>query len=201
MLQKVARIVSGIFSPLWLPTYAIFIILNTSYLVMATPLSRWVVTVAVLIITGLIPATALLAMKRFGLIDDMDLEKRHQRTSPFVVILVCYIGCILMLSKVNCPTEVCYMMGGAALAVLLMIIISQWWKISAHAAGMGALLAIIYRESTTMLTVMPLTWLFMSVAFISGLVGMSRLVLERHTPWQVMAGWVLGYLCVILATI
>lgn len=194
-----ARWISGFFSPLWMPTYGLAILLTTSYLAIIPAPSRWVVVVTVALITGLTPLLAMVVMKRWGFIGDLDVKDHALRTPPLLTILICYVAAWLFLTKAGLPDVVTDMVAGAAIAVAVMIPVSRVWKISAHAAGNAALVAMVWVEMTKMLTVSDVFPIFVIVVAVAGLVGTSRLLLERHTLMQVLAGWALGFGCVALA--
>ena len=44
-------------------------------------------------------------------------------------------------------------------------------------------------------------WWIAAVVVLCGAVGTSRLILERHTPLQVFAGFVNGFVCVLLLSL
>jgi membrane-associated phospholipid phosphatase len=75
-------------------------------------------------------------------------------------------------------------------------IINFWWKISIHAVGSGALIALVVVLSIKMHT--PLTWFLIPVIMASGLVMSARLWLNSHSPAEVWSGFLLGLLVPVL---
>jgi membrane-associated phospholipid phosphatase len=63
-------------------------------------------------------------------------------------------------------------------------IISRFWKISLHAAiAMGCASLLV-----------SISWRYALVAgALAVLVGISRLIVRHHTPLQVIAGWIYGF--------
>jgi membrane-associated phospholipid phosphatase len=90
---------------------------------------------------------------------------------------------------------------GGALACLISTIVNFWWKISAHMAGIGGLLALLWQIDAMELEIISRPWMvaYILIAIIlSGLLGSARLLLKRHTLPQVIAGFLNGLICVSL---
>ena len=89
---------------------------------------------------------------------------------------------------------------GGAIAGVINLIINFRWKISAHAAGIAGIVALLTRLLIIGIPVPGLnTWFMISIA-LTGFLGTARVWLGRHTVWQVLAGYVVGFGCVFLMT-
>ena len=88
---------------------------------------------------------------------------------------------------------------GACVALLFSLCINFFWKISAHALGIGGLLGGIMGVARIHL-INPY-WGFIIILLAAGLVGTSRIFLKRHTPMQVYAGFCLGFICTFVASL
>lgn len=201
ILTSAAKLLSAVFSPLFVPFYGMLVVFNTSYLAIVPSAARWIVSLVVLLITGIIPLTALYVMKRIGIIGDMDVSERTERTLPTLMMGICYVGAAFFLMRAQCPSIVVNMMWGGAAAVLVQLIVNRWWKISAHGAGMGALVAMVTVEATRMVVVTPMFPFLAGAILIAGIVGTCRLLLGAHTLMQVLAGMANGFLWVFLLTL
>ena len=89
-------------------------------------------------------------------------------------------------------------MVGSAITVLVMAAINLKWKISAHMAGIGGVIALIYQIHVQGLSAFDLLWLLCLSIIIAGLLGSARLALKQHDIWQILAGAVVGFLSVAL---
>ena len=89
-------------------------------------------------------------------------------------------------------------MAGSALTVLVMALINLKWKISAHMAGIGGVVALVYQIHVQGLSAFNLMWLLCITVVIAGALGSARMALRRHNLLQVLAGAVTGFLCVSL---
>jgi membrane-associated phospholipid phosphatase len=78
------------------------------------------------------------------------------------------------------------------LVQIALLIVSLRWKISAHAAAIGGLiggfLALSFRLNENPFLILS------GLIIIAGMVGTARLILEKHTNWQVYTGFLLGFL-------
>ena len=88
---------------------------------------------------------------------------------------------------------------GGAIAGAINLIINFKWKISAHAAGMAGVAAILLRMAHELPDTANITWLVIWL-ILTGILGASRIWLRRHTLSQVLAGYLNGFLCVWLMT-
>ena len=62
------------------------------------------------------------------------------------------------------------------------------WKISMHGAGMGAIIGFVFALMYYNLTLGEPLWLLIVAVLVAGLVGSARIILNKHTIWQVVAG-------------
>jgi len=77
------------------------------------------------------------------------------------------------------------------ISLTLLLIISYWWKISLHMAGIGGFCALIFTFSIRFST--SLRTMFMMAILAAGLLAFSRLKLEVHKPTQIYVGFLLGF--------
>ena len=189
---KGARIVSAVFSPIVIPTYCTMIVMWVTPMSILPEGIRFMASLAVFGLTAVMPILILLALKRMGRITDLDVSRRSQRLLPLAMVLVCYILCALYMYRGHAFWWlVMYYVSGCVTA-LIAAVISTRWKISAHAAGMGnmaGMFAALMAAGYAQVNMLP--WLCVAI-LLSGVVGSARLVLERHTLAQVVAGWCLS---------
>lgn len=90
---------------------------------------------------------------------------------------------------------------GATIAAIITCIVNIWWKISGHCTGMGGLIAlsfIITAGGIHAPEINPML-LFSVIVLLTGIVGSSRLILNRHTLRQVIAGTANGIISMFIA--
>lgn len=197
-----AQIVSDICSPLLVPTYGTALAMWFTDLRAVPEVYRLIVTAIVAFITAGIPLATVLVLLRRGRVSDMPITKRSERITPMWVASICYVGTSFILGVFGCPLWLRLFMVGAGVATAIALIITIFWKISAHTTGMGGLLALelwTTLNGTEHFTGMVLLSV---VILLSGLVATARLRLERHTFGQVMAGLLLGFaVCFVTVTL
>jgi membrane-associated phospholipid phosphatase len=195
-----ARFLSVVFNPLLMPTLLFGTLLWLSPGVLGldvfSPTLRLSVGLLILVGTFGVPALLIYYLYRSGLIASVHLDNRAERKLPFLLTGLVYAGLTFMfrfrmsLLSESSP-EIAVMLGGITISVLLVGVVSLWWKISAHGAGMGgavgALLAVMSRFGEP-----TLFWPALVSVVLAGLVGSARLQLNAHTPAQVLAGTTLG---------
>lgn len=197
-----AKIVSGILNPLVLPLlvfgFAAYRLENEALQAL------WIITLGALFFT-IIPWVILLGMKRKQLIRSIDVKERTSRNMPFVYGLFS-MGCGLiafqyapihnnMIYVVLCIISINN--------ILIAAVINIRWKISVHAIGMGTACVVLYYLSGSL----PLQWPIFSfssftTASILGIslvfVQFSRVILNFHTPSQVISGGIISIILTIV---
>ena len=195
-----AHIISGVFSPLFAPTYAMAMTLwltNLRYL--PSGVLIWALS-GILLITCILPAALIYFLIRKGKVSDFDVSNPRQRGIPFTFATICYIAAAVFVFVLNAPGWMPAFFIGAAIVSGLSMLISKWWKISAHSASVGGVTALIYwLVYQSYLNIAPMMWLSITI-IVTGLVGWARLYLRHHTPAQVFAGAILAFI-VELATV
>src|SRR5690606_18728506 len=83
---------------------------------------------------------------------------------------------------------------GSCLLLIVMFMITLKWKISGHAAAIGGLTALLI--SVTIKYGIDLKWAIISEILVSGLITSSRLILNKHQPAQLYAGYILGFVII-----
>lgn len=197
-MKRLAQFISFVFSPLLIPTYGVWLALWTTVLVLIPVNLRWGVTAVVFILTCLLPLAAIFVLLKLKLVTDPGLNKQNERFIPYLITSLCYAGCALYLYFVHAPLWMSMFMVGGLLASIVSLVVNHWWKISAHMAAVGGLAALMFRIMTDHYGLPFDIWVLIGVVMVVGLVGTSRLLLERHTLGQVAAGTLNGFLCVYL---
>lgn len=148
------------------------------------------------------PALVVAALVRAGRVVDFDLSDRRQRHLPFAVATLCAVVSTSVLANLGGPaTLVAFGVAWSALLALLCAVTLRW-KISLHGAAAGAAAGLaITAGGATNGTGGPVgadivLWLVLPLA-----VGWARIVLQRHTPRQVIAGTVVGVAAIVLTSL
>ncbi len=201
LLNEIARFVSTVMSPLLTPTYGMLMALSISPKVLDTTGARIKLLLIIFGITCVLPMVTIAVLHNFKFIRDKRIIKREERLIPYIAGIVFYLVAVWYLAYTHEPQWLVMYAAGGLLACLISTIVNLKWKISAHMAGMGGVVALLWQLNTMQLEVISPVWMtfFIIVAIgLSGVVGTSRMLLKRHTFPQVLAGFFNGLLCVSL---
>ena len=193
-----ARIFSTLLSPLLMPTYGIFLALWATVLCYIPQGTRLVVLLVVFGITCIMPMVAIAVLHNLKIIEDKRLVKREERWLPYIATVLCYICSAIYLHHIHTPQWVVVFMVGGAAACVVSTVVTLWWKISAHMAGIGGLLAFALHTYIDGYNVIDMKLVICLLVLLAGCLGSSRIFMRRHTSMQVVAGFVNGLAVVYL---
>ncbi|HSO89357.1 MAG TPA: hypothetical protein VLQ91_22580 [Draconibacterium sp.] len=191
MSVKVAKIVSAVFHPVLVPTLG-FILLFTSgfYNSMLTVDAKRFILLVIFFSTSTLPmlSVAILALNsKF----DFLMPNSHDRIIPLMFTSVFYYIGFMLLGRIHFLPVFKLFMIASVLLIIVLLLISFKWKISVHMAAIGAVTATFFALSFRG-GVNPMTAIVI-VVIVSGLIGTSRLVLNKNNLLQVAAGYILGF--------
>lgn len=200
-MDRIAHIISNVFHPLLIPAYGMIMSLTLTPLCIVPASEKAKVITVILSLTGILPLMLIISLKTIGLVSDIGLNDRKQRLMPYSAALVLYVAALFYLYVGGVPGWMFGFMLGASIALAAVTVITQWWKISAHATAMGGLVAFTLSLVINIPVIVPMLWITISVIMAAGAVGTSRLILRRHTPMQLIAGTATGFTSVYLCTL
>lgn len=187
---------SVVFHPLLVPSYLYYIICYQLPGVVLYPLrpDRWLVVALTFGFTFLLPTLCAGGLYWAGLIDSLALYERRERVLPLLGAAVSFgVGAWLLAhTQFAVDALLRYMMVGMAVAVLLTLLISLRWKISAHAVGVGGAVGLLALLQLSGLADQEALWWLLGSILLAGAVLSARLQLQAHTPAQVWVGLGLG---------
>ena len=193
----IAKILSVALYPLFVPTYGVALFCYAYSLQFAPLVPIWMIIalVGTFLLTCILPITAIWVMMRRGEIKDLYIEDPRQRTMPYLYSAFGFgFWCYLLISVLHAPTPLRFICVGATLAIVIVMLINRYWKISAHLAGIGGLVGGIFCYCMSIGAV-PTVGAFCFWLGLSLLLMFARLRLNAHTPAQVSTGWLLGIAC------
>jgi membrane-associated phospholipid phosphatase len=194
MEERIARGISIVFHPLFIPTYfmATLMSLNVFFSLMIPFESKWRILLLVLLTSAIFPMLILYSMYRFKLIKSLNMESREERIYPYAATSIFFFLTTNMIYQINISPVYYYVMMAASILAVLTLLINIYWKISAHTVSMGGMLGILIALQSVLL--IDILWLIAVTLLLAGLVGFARLRAGTHTQAQVYAGYILGYL-------
>ena len=190
--MKFSKIISFVFHPVLMPTYAFVLVLNLVPGVSVTyPMQKIQLFKLIFGFTFLLPILSIIILKKMKLVSSYYMENKEERRFPLLIAIVCYYFLLQILERMYTHTILVKLLLGAMLILFVAAIVSRFWKISLHMLGVGgvvgAFFAIQQNFSSNII-------LFNALIFCAGLVGFSRINENAHTLKQVYGGFLLGFI-------
>lgn len=190
------KAISGIFMPLLMPTYGTILLLLL-ILPATSPLLKWITLGGTVLFTLILPIIPILILWKRKSISNLSLPNKEERVAPYLFTFLGFVFWAFFLFRtVQLPMYVVGAGAGSAISIFLITIINLRWKISAHTTGIGGLTGGVFGICLK-LGLNPV-WMLVLFIFLSILVGLARVELKAHTPSQVLAGFIVGFLSVLL---
>lgn len=203
-MKALSRVISWIFIPLNAPVFALLIAMylqsdsyDSGYFEVLFRLNEsWKLLLLIIFafFSIAIPGLTILFLRFSGAISDVMIDKRKERILPSLFVNASAIALYIMLVSKdpgeNLPSAVYALSMGSLLTVFACTIITRWWKISLHAAGMGIISGFIIAYYSG-LEVFPF-WVMPVVLILSGVVMSARMYLGKHSLAQCLTGFFLG---------
>ena len=193
VISYFANFISWALVPLLMPVYGLIFVFGLSVLDVVPPRLRVTFTFIVAGICFVLPMLLIMLLKFLGVIEDVGLNGRKERLIPYLLTALCMGGTAWFMAERGAPLWLCMFFTGGAVASLINLVINLKWKISAHAAGIAGIIALLIRlEKDVAVEPRLFVWLLIVIG-ITGILGSARIWLGRHTVWQVLAGYAVGF--------
>ena len=187
-----AKLISVIFHPLFIPLYGMLIIFTAPTLFWYIPFK--VKKILFLVVTTnniLIPISLMPFFRYRNIISSWIIETRKERIIPLLSVSFFYAITSIIMFRLQIPVFLKAYIFSISFIALTTTLINFWWKISLHSVGVGVLAGIVIVLSLKMSV--SLTWFLLPVLLIGGLVLSSRLKLNSHNGAQVYIGFLTGF--------
>ncbi len=195
IFNYLARAISYAFHPLLMASFAVLIVFNSGhYLSVVNAELRNTIYSIYIILTFVLPALFIPVFYYLGIISKLEIDNKKERLLPLMTVAIMYALSWYFMSRVFMPPILLNIILSSLISVLITSIITIFWKISLHCAGLGGLLGFVfYLASQKDLSVLFLGFI---VILISGIVASARLYLNRHSQAQVYVGYAIGFIIV-----
>jgi hypothetical protein len=146
--------------------------------------------------TFIAPALVVYYFMKMGVISSLHVEDVEERRLPFLACVIIYglatylFGWQLQPIGELAP-QISVILASATVSLAIVTMVSYFWKISAHATGIGGTLGIL---SGLLIRFDELALLFplLATILIGGWILSARLHLNAHNPAQILAGLLSG---------
>lgn len=199
MISVMARIISVIFHPLFIPVYILVFFLYISPVTIGLdPEQKSRLTISFSMMYILFPLVTVLLAKGLGFIDSVFLRTRQDRIIPYIACGVYYFWMWYVLhNQSGFPQSLIQLSLAIFLASSGGLLLNAFMRISMHGISIGVGLSFIYFLALQSVSSFGI---YLSIALlISGLVLTARLVNEDHSPREVYFGFFLGVLAQVIA--
>jgi hypothetical protein len=198
-IRGVAMLISYIFHPAFMPTVMTLALYKLAAVGFAgVPLKQLGIWVAIVVqMTLLYPVFIVFLLKGIGFVRSIHLEDPKERIIPLLLTMIFYFWAYLVFKNIDAPFLLKVLMLGNFWGIIVLFMVSIFFKISMHAMAAGGMLGIII----VLMVISPINMaipLFIGL-FIAGLVGTSRLILNAHKNGEIWLGYILGILVMVAA--
>lgn len=195
----VARVLSMLFTPFYLPLLGLVVLFTLSYLSLMPWGYKLQVLSLVYVFTILLPTILIHVYRHYQGWSLIELGHKERRMVPYVISILSYFFCIYLMDMLHIP----HFMGATLYAALFIqvvcALVNVWWKISTHTAAIGGVAGALFVFGE-LFGFNPVWWLCL-VLILAGLLGSSRIILRQHTLAQVVVGFFVGVVCSIVGLI
>ncbi|WP_406085116.1 hypothetical protein [Streptomyces virginiae] len=132
---------------------------------------------------GVVPIGIIALGVRRGALTDQHVRVRRQRVLPMALSLVSVLAGLALLHVLGAPRQVFALVVAMPVGLVSSLLVTVARQISIHMSVAGG---------TVMILLLVLGTPALPAALIAAAVGWSRLVLQAHTPAQLLAGTALG---------
>lgn len=197
-MKLIAKIVSVIFHPIFIPVYLAFIIVEfnpNNFLNLHGKHYTIVMSMIAILMVGF-PLITLAIMRGLGMVNSFTMKDVKERFVPMIAVATFYLWAFMMFKPDSRTVFAVHpilsnMILGSVVAIFLAFFFNSFYKISLHAIGVGAMMSVI-------MNIMPfasynMILVFIASIIIAGLVSSARLYLKEHSNKEVYMGFLAGY--------
>ncbi len=202
-MQIGSKILSYVVNPLFLTTFLFYLLtVHFPVIIVPNPILTKLLLGVLFIVTFILPVVSFVFMKKMGVISDMMIPIRTQRMLPLLYTAAIYVAAGMMIFRDNKLndfriSELLFLVAGL---MIVAGVITLYWKISAHALGVGGIVGVLLKLVFSFYGIEYIFALIVGI-IVSGVVMSARLYLGAHTLAQVVAGFFLGGLYAYIASI
>jgi hypothetical protein len=192
MEDRLARLFTILFHPLFIPFYMLMILFNiNAYFAILIPLkAKYLLTGMVFLTTILFPLLLVFLFYRLKLIKSFYLESKEERIYPLLATAIFYYLTYYILKSFTISFIFSYYMLGSTFLTICALIISFYRKISLHMIGVGGMIGLLMGLSIS--RNIDLMWFIIPAILLAGILGFARIKSNSHKPSEIYSGFLVG---------
>ncbi|MBN1415946.1 MAG: hypothetical protein JW973_12655 [Bacteroidales bacterium] len=191
MEKKLAVFLSYILHPLLAPTAGIFVLTHSgTYIADLSDDLKNLIYLTVVSLTLVVPVCLIPFYLYIKIVRNLEISQRRERLIPVFITLTAYVAAYFLIRRLPVSQLYGQFLQAACLSVGIVLITSNFWKISIHMTGMGGLTGLVLALSKKLGTDMMMYLLVLLL--LSGLAGYARMRMNEHSGLQVFVGYLIG---------
>jgi len=195
-VTALARIISIVFHPLFIPTYSftLCMFLFPEGLKPVPPSYHHNFIILIFLVTFVLPLLLIGILKTLRLIDSVNIPDRRQRLLPFIVISCLYVSITIMFyvqSKIHPEENLMKLMMIIDALVVAPTLITFIFKISVHSIAVWGVIGMMI-PLNNIAGDQRLFFPTIVIIVLAGFIMSSRLLLQAHSLREVLWGSVVG---------
>lgn len=185
-----ARAISTVFTPFYLPTVAFVVLMQFSYLkLMPLPYKVRFILI-VFLFTVLFPRIIIFIYRQLRGLKSHELSMREQRYVPYVISIVCYAMLLFILERYRMPHYTVSIVSASLLIQIICALVNHNIKVSLHAAASGGVIGMLIAFS--LIFHFNAFWWVALCVLLCGCVCSARMVLRQHNYQELFFGVLIG---------
>lgn len=198
-LKLLARIISVVFHPLFLPVYiSWFLIYEYQVFPAFSPGEQAILLVRFIVMYTVFPLVTVLLAKGVGFIQSIYLKTQKDRIIPYIACGLYYFWMWYVLkNQPEIPRSVVMFSLGIFLASSLGLILNSYLKISMHTIAAG--LAATFMVLLGFIGEINMGFYIAITLLLTGIIATARMITADHNPAEVYLGLFVGILSLLVA--
>lgn len=194
-LKLPARIISIIFHPIFVTfgtALLVYWLQKPSYVSIENAYPFWKGYLFLNLV--FFPLVASLLMKALGFISSLTMKNPKDRIVPLIATMIFYFWAYNVAKNIS-PEVPLYMrvyLLGSFWGIIMIFIINIFFKISMHttaiASTAGILVMMVFQLK------IDIVWIIIASIVLAGFIGSARLFLKEHLPFELVLGYITGFI-------
>ncbi|HBZ66658.1 MAG TPA: hypothetical protein DEO70_07455 [Bacteroidales bacterium] len=191
----VARLLSVLLHPIILIQLIFIVAIQYDGLWHSPPRNHngWFVLIIALVFVAVFPILATFWLLKHRIVSTWEMTQRQERNAPFIIMVAFSLLLWLVYDLMGVGGMVYRLPLFGALLISLTFLVNLFWKISIHMAGIGATVAFFNCFFSEPSALMLIIFIISGIA-LTFLAAYARLKLKAHNPFQLVVGWIAGFL-------
>lgn len=198
-VKWLAKILSWVFHPLFIPVYVSWFLVKVQPYLFASfdPFEQIIVMIRFFVMYAMFPLVSVLLAKGLGFIDSIYLRTQKERIIPYIASGVYYFWMWYVLrNQPEFPDHVVSFSFAIFLASSFGLLANIYMKVSMHALSLGVMCTYMAWLAFILQTQFGF---YVTMAFlIAGLVLTARFIVSDHTQKEIYTGFFLGVLAQVI---